>query len=136
MPLETTVAVRYRDLDPMGHVNNAVYATLFEEARNAFFREVVGTELAETDAVLASLSVEFHAPVDGTDPVPVAVWVPTLGETSCTFGYEVRTADGDRAATGETVLVTLDDDGEPVPLPDALREAAAAYDDPPTPTER
>ena len=29
--------VRFRDLDPMGHVNNAVFLTYLEQARVAFF---------------------------------------------------------------------------------------------------
>jgi acyl-CoA thioester hydrolase len=131
-PFETTVDVRYRDLDPMGHVNNAVYATMLESARNDFFREAVGVDLADTDAVLASLAVEFHAPIEGTGPVTVLVWASAVGETSCTFAYEVR-ADGRTAAEGETVLVALGDDGDPVSLPDRLREALAAYTDPPEP---
>ncbi|MEZ3142395.1 acyl-CoA thioesterase [Halobaculum sp. MBLA0143] len=129
-PFETTVAVRYRDLDPMGHVNNAVYASYLETARNDFFREAVGVELSEADAVLASLSLEFHAPLAGTDPVTVLVWTPETGETSCTFAYEVR-RDGRTVAEGETVLVTVGADGEPAALPDRLRTAAADYADPP-----
>jgi acyl-CoA thioester hydrolase len=131
-PFETTVDVRYRDLDPMGHVNNAVYATYLETARNDFFREAVGVELSEADAVLASLSLEFHAPLAGTDPATVLVWVPETGETSCTFAYEVR-RDGRPVAEGETVLVTVGPDGAPAPLPDRLRAAAADYADPPEP---
>ncbi|MFB6177690.1 MAG: acyl-CoA thioesterase [Halobaculum sp.] len=129
-PFETTVSVRYRDLDPMGHVNNAVYATYLEAARNDFFRDVLGTELADSDAVLASLSLEFGAPIRSDDDVTVAVWIPEVGETSCTLAYEIR-ADGDRAATGETVMVTLDEAGDPTPLPDRLRTAAADYAEPP-----
>jgi acyl-CoA thioester hydrolase len=129
-PFETTVSVRYRDLDPMGHVNNAVYASYLESARNDFFRDVLGEELADTDAVLASLSLDFAAPIQSGDDVTVAVWIPEVGETSCTFAYEVR-ANGDRAATGETVLVTLDDAGEPIPLPERLRTTAADYAEPP-----
>jgi acyl-CoA thioester hydrolase len=129
-PFETTVSVRYRDLDPMGHVNNAVYASYLESARNDFFRDVLGEELADTDAVLASLSLDFAAPIRSGDDVTVAVWIPEVGETSCTFAYEVR-ANGDRAATGETVLVTLDDAGEPIPLPERLRTTAADYAEPP-----
>ena len=29
----TTVTIRYRDLDPLGHINNSVYSEWFEAAR-------------------------------------------------------------------------------------------------------
>ena len=130
-PFETTVAVRYRDLDPMGHVNNAVYATYLETARTEFLREVLDIDVAEAGGVVvASLSVEFHAPLTGTGPVTAFVWVPEIGETSCTFAYELR-RDGRRVADGETTLVTLDETGEPASLPDEIRAALAEYREPP-----
>jgi acyl-CoA thioester hydrolase len=113
----------------MGHVNNAVYATYLEVARDDFFAEAVGTDLADTDAALASLSVEFHAPIAEARTVRAAVWVPEVGTTSCTFAYALH-ANGRRVADGETVLVALDDDG-PIPLPDPVHDAAERHDEPP-----
>jgi len=130
-PFETTVGVRYRDLDTMGHVNNAVYATYMETARTEFFREVLDINVAEVGGVVvASLSLEFHAPLTGTGPVTVSLWVPEMGETSCTFAYEIR-RDDRRVADGETTLVTLDDAGEPTPLPESVRTAIGEYREPP-----
>ncbi|MFC6795696.1 acyl-CoA thioesterase [Halobaculum halobium] len=93
MTFETTVPVRYRDLDPMGHVNNAVYATYFEEVRTAFFSEEVGVDLADSRAALASLSIDFRAPIEGTGAVRAAVDVQDVGTTSLTFGYELHFED-------------------------------------------
>ena len=130
-PFETTVGVRYRDLDTMGHVNNAVYATYMETARTEFFREVLDIDVAEVGGVVvASLSLEFHAPLTGTGPVTVSLWVPEVGETSCTFAYEIS-RDGHQVADGETTLVTLDETGEPTPLPDRVRTAIEEYREPP-----
>ncbi|WP_073307043.1 acyl-CoA thioesterase [Halobaculum gomorrense] len=122
MTFETTVPVRYRDLDPMSHVNNAVYATYFEEVRTAFFREEVGIELADSRAALASLDIDFRAPIEGTGAVRAALEVIEVGTTSLTFGYRLH-HDGRLVAEGETVQVALGEDG-PEPLPDAVREAA------------
>src|SRR5512135_179026 len=61
---KTPVAVRFKDLDAMGHVNNAVYATYFEEARAAFARQVLGlTRLDDFDFVVARLEIDFRRPV-------------------------------------------------------------------------
>jgi acyl-CoA thioester hydrolase len=37
-PVVTPIAIRYKDLDPYGHVNNAVYLEFFEEIRIAYWR--------------------------------------------------------------------------------------------------
>lgn len=122
MTFETTVRPRYSDLDTMGHANNAVYATYIEEARIDFFHEEVGARLEEASVALASLSIDFERRVDSLDDVTVALDVTEVGTTSVTFGYDLR-ADGERVATAETVLVTLDDEARPAPLDDDYREA-------------
>ncbi|MFM7212430.1 MAG: acyl-CoA thioesterase, partial [Actinomycetota bacterium] len=38
----TTVAVRWADLDALGHVNNATFLTYLEECRDQFMREALG----------------------------------------------------------------------------------------------
>ena len=121
---ETEVQVRYRDVDEMGHVNNAVYATYLEQARTAYFREVIDTSLAETSIVLASLSIDFRNSIQLGDEVTVALGVPELGDSSIPMEYEIRLADGTVAATGETVQVAFDrEERTPRPIPGEWREA-------------
>ncbi len=123
------VTVRFRDIDAMGHVNNAVYATYLEHARVGYYRDVVGSSLAEADTVLAHLSVDYRAPIeldDGT--VEVSVSVPRLGDSSIPMAYEV-VASGAVAATAETVQVVIDrETGESVPIPEGWREAIEAFE--------
>lgn len=122
------VRVRYRDLDHMAHVNNAVYATYLEEARVGYFRDVIGVPVDEATVALASLELSFERRITLSDSVEVAVRVPELGETSLPMTYEVR-ADGDLAATGETVLVALDPDtNRPRGLPPAWRERIVEHE--------
>ncbi|MFC7136343.1 acyl-CoA thioesterase [Halobaculum litoreum] len=125
MTFETTVPVRYRDLDPMGHVNNAVYATYLEEVRTAFFREEVGLDLADSRAVLASIDLDFRAPIEGTGEVRAVLDAAAVGGSSVTFAYELY-AGGRLVAEGETVQVAVAD-GEPTPLPDDVRDAAERH---------
>jgi acyl-CoA thioester hydrolase len=118
----TDVDVRFRDLDTMGHVNNAVYATYFEHARVAYFEEVLDVPLQETKSVLASLEIDFRRPVRINDDVTVALRVPELGESSLPMEYEVRTEEA-IAATGETVQVAVDGETDSSrPIPDDWRE--------------
>lgn len=119
--------VRFRDLDTMAHVNNAVYASYLEQARVGYFREVVGERLESVSTVLARYEIDFRRPITVDDAVTVAVDAATLGSSSITLEYDVRAADGDGAdrlaATASTVSVLVDPEtGDAQPLPEAWRE--------------
>ncbi|GAA0525723.1 acyl-CoA thioester hydrolase [Halorubrum aquaticum] len=123
----TDVPVRFRDIDAMGHVNNAVYATYLEQARTDYFRDVLGADLSGVATVLASVSIQFRRPVELEDgAVTVEVDVPELGESSVPMAYEVR-AGGETVAEAESVQVAVDDEGSSRPIPEEYREAIETY---------
>ena len=126
----TEIDVRFRDIDAMGHVNNAVYATYIEQARTEYYRDVLTADLSGTSTVLASLSIDFRRAVELTDrTVTVSIDVAELGRTSITMTHEVRTG-GQVVADAEATIVTLDpDSGEPTPIPDEQRSAMTSYHD-------
>ncbi|WP_418281624.1 acyl-CoA thioesterase [Halorubrum sp. DTA98] len=126
----TEIEVRFRDIDSMGHVNNAVYATYIEQARARYFGDVLETDLSSISTVLAALSLEFRKPIELSDgTVTVDIDVPELGRSSVPMTYELRTTDG-VAATAESTQVTVDpDSGESRPIPDAYRERIRSYHD-------
>jgi len=116
---ETELQVRFRDLDAMGHVNNAVYATYLEQARVDYYADVLGVGLDDIDTVLVNLEIDYRHEVTLADEtVTVAMGVRSIGESSVVVGYEVRA--GDRvAATAETTQVYVDpDEGGSRPLPE------------------
>jgi acyl-CoA thioester hydrolase len=121
------VPVRYRDLDPLGHVNNAVYASYMEQARTKYLQELLDTPPADVQAVIAHLELDYRQPIEGDDDVTVALATTALGESSVTMTYEIR-ADGAVAATGETVMVAVDDVKGAVPLPADVRSTIAEYE--------
>jgi acyl-CoA thioester hydrolase len=124
----TRVPVRYRDLDTFEHVNNAVVVTYIEEGRIDYARDVLGTDLADSPVVVASLSVEFERPVTLTArEVTVAVRVPALGESSLPMECELCVGD-DVAASAETTLVAVGPEKRPRPLPEAWRESIRAHE--------
>ena len=68
------IQVRFRDLDALGHVNNAVYLTYFEAARMAYWMHVNGrTDLRSMDMILARAEVDYRAPVGFGDELEVGV---------------------------------------------------------------
>ncbi|MFB6304258.1 MAG: acyl-CoA thioesterase [Haloferacaceae archaeon] len=124
----TELGTRFRDIDSMGHVNNAVYATYLEQARADYFRDVLDERLSDVRTVLVSLELEFHAPIELGETVRVGLAIPDLGERSIPMEYAVHGDDG-LAATGETVQVPVDDDGAR-PVPDRWRERIVARREP------
>jgi acyl-CoA thioester hydrolase len=120
---ETELQVRFRDLDAMGHVNNAVYATYLEQARVDYYDEILGVGLDDIDTVLVNLEIDYRHEVKLDDEtVTIAMGVRSIGESSVTVTYEVRA--GDRvAATAETTQVYVDpEEGGSRPLPEAWVE--------------
>jgi len=116
---ETELQVRFADLDAMGHVNNAVYATYLEQARVDYYADVLGVGLDDIDTALVNLEIDYRHEVTLADEtVTVAMGVRSIGESSVVVGYEVRA--GDRvAATAETTQVYVDpDEGGSRPLPE------------------
>jgi acyl-CoA thioester hydrolase len=125
-PFTVAVELRYNDVDLLGHVNNAVYASYLEQARVAYLPEVVDVDAL--DGVIAHLEIDYHRPIVLEDDVEVAVAITDVGTSSLTFDYEIR-ASGEVAATAETVQVAYDaETGEPRQLPEEWRERIREYE--------
>ncbi|WP_459809375.1 acyl-CoA thioesterase [Halopiger thermotolerans] len=119
---DVDIDVRLRDIDFMGHVNNATYATYLEQAREAYFTDVLGVSLVDTGTVLVNLEIEYVRPIDADADVTIGLHVPELGTSSLPIEYEIR-ADGERAATAWTVQVLVDEEsGDSRPLPEEWRQ--------------
>ena len=119
--------VRFRDLDPMGHVNNAVFLTYLEQARVAFFSEMgAATGLEDMNMIVARVEIDFKAPVRLGQEVEVSVRVSRFGTKSFDLDYELR-VDGGLVAVAKSVQVAYDyKRREPVPVPAEWREKLSA----------
>jgi acyl-CoA thioester hydrolase len=115
--------VRFRDLDSLGHMNNAVYATLVEQARIGF----LSPKGADAEnMILARLEIDFRAPVEFGETVEISVQPTRVGTTSIDLEYVLRAADR-VVAEAKTVLVAYDyEQARSVELPDEWRERLAA----------
>lgn len=123
----TPVHVRFFDLDPDGHVNNAAYATYLEEGRAAYYPAVIGLPLPAANTVISHLEIDYRAPIGVEDDVTVTVDVPELGTSSIPMKYEI-VADETVAATADTVQVVWDDtEGTPEPIPAGWRSAIEGF---------
>jgi acyl-CoA thioester hydrolase len=130
-PLAVPVEVRFRDIDSMGHVNNAVYLTYFENARIAYWRAVPGIgSRREVDYVLARAECDFRSPVTLDDDLACHVRVASFGRRSFAFEYLLRDEKTGRvAAEGRTVQAMYDYARRRVKILDEpLKEAIRAFE--------
>ncbi|GAB3683972.1 thioesterase family protein [Salinarchaeum chitinilyticum] len=128
MAVTKEIDVRFRDLDVVGHVNNAVISTYVEEARLQYLEDVFEVGFDEYTFVIARIEIDFERPIQTEGSVEVTAEVPELGTSSVPMRYEI-VADGERAATAETTLVFLDQQGEnTVPIPDDVRERIETHE--------
>lgn len=110
MVLEVPVPVRFRDLDAMGHVNNAVVFTYLEQARSEYFFQLIGhREVASLGFILARAECNFETPIALGDEVVVRLWPSRVGKSSFALDYEVlEKGMGTRLATARSVQVRYD----------------------------
>jgi acyl-CoA thioester hydrolase len=114
--------VRFRDLDGMGHVNNAVFLTYMESARIAYLSALGAGDNPQHSLILARAEVDFRSPIAFGEDVEVGVRPSRIGTKSFELEYEVR-ADGRVAAEGKSVLVGYDyEAGASTEIPAAWRE--------------
>lgn len=110
MKVQSTIEIRFRDIDSMGHVNNAVYLSYFEQARMAYFKELVGGDWDwnNNGILIAKHEIEYKLPVLLNDSVYVETWCESIGNSSLVMAYKVFKSESILCTTGKTVLVCFD----------------------------
>ena len=117
----TDLAVRWGDMDAVGHVNNSRFFSYFEEARVERLKATLdGATFAESGPVLARASCDFERPVHHPTTLRIDVYAEPPGRSSLPTHYAAQLDEsGDVVATGTAALVWVHrDTGEPVPVPD------------------
>lgn len=120
--------LRYGDTDRQGHVNNAVYATLFEFGRTQLLFDLNPPLLIDgSEPVMVRLVIDFLSELHWPGEVTVATAVQNMGRTSMTLAQAVFGPAG-CAASGEAVIVQLDSASRrPKPWADSQRAAMAPF---------
>lgn len=123
---ETTVSVRYVETDPWGIAHYSTYLVWFEAARMEFLKKL-GYSLAEMERdgvsfLMAEVTCRYHAPARFDDLIVVKLSVGEVRNHSFTFEYEIiKEETGELLATGHTVQVFTDLQGEVRPVPEKFR---------------
>lgn len=122
-PSRTTDIIRYGDLDPQGHVNNAVFATYFETGRvNMFRRPDLGIGVSGSTLILARTEIDFLRELRWPGTVEIGTGIAAFGRSSFTVRQAIF-RDGECAATGQATMVQFDlATRRPRPLDEGLVE--------------
>jgi acyl-CoA thioester hydrolase len=127
------IAVRWGDMDSLGHVNNAKYSTYFESARMSYFAAVRMDELREDEKhgpALVATTVNFRRQVRHPAELEVATRVVEIGRSSFKMEFELFHRGTDvLVADGTGVIVWVDyGTGKSIPLPEALKEEIRRFE--------
>lgn len=128
MTYEMRIEIRWRDVDALRHVNNAVYATYLEECRDGWLERALGKDGALWDYVLARVAIDFRNEVGlGEEAVLASATLVRIGTSSITLREKIRKLDGTIAAEAESVIVARDaETGRSRRLTEAERATLAA----------
>ena len=144
-PVAVRLPIRYGDLDPYGHVNNAVHLMFFEEIRLSYWRALAGQigfedleagDIPGARYVIAETTIRYKAPIFLDDTLHGAAKIRTVGNRSYVMDFELRTgesfAEGSLACEGSAAHVFFDPiSAEVQPRPDWFLPAVAGLEDRP-----
>jgi len=128
------VEVRYGDLDPQGHVNNAKHLTYFEQARIAYMIELglftKDQSFMEIGVILADVHITYLEPIYFGEQIKVGVHVAKLGTKSMTWNQNIVDAKtGKELAKGEVIMVTYDyKEEQTINIPHEWREKIKQFE--------
>ena len=123
--------VRFRDLDALGHVNNAVYLTYFEAARMAYWMHVNGrTDLSGMNMILARAEVDYRAPVGYGEELEVGVRCVSVKRSSFVLEQALVERRGGRLVAQARKVLVHDDyaAGRSIPLTEDQRQLLMKQD--------
>lgn len=126
--------VRYGDLDPQGHVNNAKYLTYFEQARVYYLIHLglFGKDQSFMDIglIIADIHIKYNAPTHYGDEIKTGVRMAKIGNKSIIVEQVVvDTKTGAEMAKGEVIMVTFDYRAKKtIPVPNEWRETITKFE--------
>ena len=120
--------VTFRDLDAIGHVNNAVYFSYFEWGRTRYWFDLRGgAGPFDIGFVVARAECDFRQQLR-MEPILIATRIGEMRGSSLDFHSEVRRTDGSVAAAGKVIVVLYDwETHKKTPISDGFRSAVRSF---------
>jgi acyl-CoA thioester hydrolase len=131
---KTPIQIRFKDIDKLGHVNNANYITYFESARVEYFNAFAGSDIkidwVNEGVILAKIEMEFKKPVLLEDKIFVYTWVSRVGTKSFDMSCSIVKMENDtevEVAIGLAIIVCFNyKTNETIPVPEKWKEKMMA----------
>jgi len=123
-PVTHVLHPRFRDTDAMGHINNAVYVTYLEVARQEYWLRLgKETDYRRVPFILAHVTIDFRSEALVNEVLEIGIRCDWIGAKSFAFGYQIREQKTQRLVVEATSVQVCYDYGEKrtFPMPDALR---------------
>lgn len=115
----------------MGHVNNAIIFTYFEEGRKVLFYEALKSSVpGGFNFMIAHLACDYIRPIRLEDRLMLEMWVTAIGTKSFSLAYALldRSDENRIFAKGSSVQVCYDyRQRQSIPVPQSLKKALSAY---------
>jgi acyl-CoA thioester hydrolase len=127
---KTPIQIRFKDVDRLGHVNNANHVTYFELARVDYFNaliEDVRIDWESESLILAKIEMDYKQPILLEDHIFVYTWVSRLGsksfDMSCSIVKQDKEGKEIEMAKGLAVIVCFNyKSNQTIPIPEVWKE--------------
>ena len=122
---------RFRDTDAMGHINNAVYVTYLEVARQEYWRAFSGAQdYRRVPFILAHVTIDFRSEALVNEALLLGIRCEWIGGKSFAFRYEIREKTSERLVVEATsVQVCYDYDAKrSIPMPGELKRTLESFE--------
>jgi len=127
-PYQYTLEVIFRDLDALGHVNNAVYFTYMEVARTKFLFNTLNIhKLEDLPIIVAEATCTYKSPAYFGEKLVIGIGISRFGTKSFDLHYRIEAEDVRLVALGKSVQVVFDyATGKTRPLPEDFKARVQA----------
>lgn len=128
---KTPIQIRFKDVDRLGHINNANHITYFELARVDYFNVLMGDDVQidweNESLILARMEMDYKQPIMLDDKIAVYTWVSRLGsksfDMSCSIVKEQKGGAEVEMAKGLAVIVCFNYKlNQTIPIPEIWKE--------------
>ena len=122
---------RFRDTDAMGHINNAVYVTYLEVARQEYWRDFSrDVDYRRVPFILAGVKIDFRSEALVSERLAIGIRCDWVGNKSFAFRYEIRERETDRLVVEATSIQVCYDyeRKQSIPMPEELKRVLEAFE--------
>jgi acyl-CoA thioester hydrolase len=125
------IVPRFRDTDAMGHINNAVYVTYLEVARQVYWARLdQDRDYRRVPFILAHVTIDFRSEALVSEVLEVGIRLEWIGTKSFAFVYQIwEKTTGRTVVEATTVQVCYDYVARrTLPVPDDLRRSLESFE--------